>query len=194
MSHAQKSIVSGEINGIKNDTLTIMFLPLKQGETPIIDQVVCKGGKLNYEVTLTATIPHLVRISNKQWDNRFSANTFPYKFECNDISFFINAGDKINFIAKPEPNGIYVKAHGNQLNEQRNELLKTIFPSQTQLNSACLKYANAKLTKDSLQIKKESEKVDKIISQINAETTGFIVKHPNWDISAEVLMGLPMYL
>ncbi len=46
-----------------------MILPLKQGETPIIDQAVCKDGKLNYEVTLVAQMPHLARISSKQWDN-----------------------------------------------------------------------------------------------------------------------------
>ncbi len=96
---------------------------------------------------------------------------------------------KINHFSSPLKKQFPIN---NQLNEQRNELLKILFPSQTQLNSACLKYANAKLTKDSLQIKKESEKVDKIISQINAETTGFIVKHPDWDYSVEALMRLPM--
>jgi len=191
ISHAQKSIVSGEIKGLKNDTLTIMFLPL-QGETPIIDQVVCKDGKLNYEATLVAPIPYLVRISNKQWDNWFSANPFPYIFEMSDINFFLNSGDKINFIAEPKPNGIFVQAFGNQINMQRNELLKTIFSLHTQFNSACFKYADAKKTQDSLLIKKEVESIEKIISEINTLTIDFIVKHPDWDYSAEVLMILPM--
>ncbi|HSO85354.1 MAG TPA: TlpA disulfide reductase family protein [Draconibacterium sp.] len=192
ISHAQKCDISGKIEGMKNDTLTIMFLPLKHGETPIIGQVVCKDGKLNYEVTLAAPIPHLVRISSKKWDNWFSANPYPFNFEMWDINFFLNSGDKINFIAEPNPNGIFVKTFGNQINEQRNELLKTIFPLQTQFNSACLKFAAAKLTKDSLQIKKEIETVEKIDFRINAITINFIVKHPDWDYSAEALMRLPM--
>ncbi len=189
---AQKCQISGEIKGLKNDTLTIMFLPLKQGETPIIDEVVCADGNLSYEVTLVAQIPHLVRISSKKWDNWFSANPFPYNFEMSDINFFLNSGDKINFIAEPKPNGIFVQAFGNRLNEQRNELLKTFYPLHTELNSALFKYADAKQTKDSLLIKKDIESIEKINSRINSETIGFIVKHPDWEISAEVLMGLPM--
>lgn len=192
ISQAQKCRISGEIKGMKNDTLTVMFLPLKHGETPIIDQVVCTGEKLYYEVTLVAPIPHLVRINRKKWDTAFSGNVHPYNFEMNDVSFFLNTGDKINFIAEPKPNGIFVQAFGNLINEQRNELLKTIFPLHTQFNLACLKFAAAKLTNDSLQIKKEIETVEKINFRINSETTDFIVKHPDWDYSAEVLMRLPM--
>jgi peroxiredoxin len=191
-SQAQKCKISGEIKGLKNDTLTIMFLPLKLGETPIIDEVICIDGKLHFEVTLVAPIPHLVRISSKEWNNRFSVNTFPYNFERRDISFFLNAGDKINFTAEPKPNGIYIQVHGNQINEQRNELLKILFPLHNELNSALLKYAGAKQTNDSLKIKKEVEIVEKINSLINSETIEFVVKHPDWEISAEVLMGLPM--
>ena len=192
ISPAQKCVITGKIEGLKNDTLTIMFLPLKQGETPIIGEVVCVDGHLNYEVTLVAPIPHLARISSRKWDALFSANTYPYNFEMSDINFFLNAGDKINFTADPKPNGIYLQALGNRLNEQRNELLKTLYPFHTELNSALFKYADAKLTKDSLQIKKDIETVEKINSRINSENIEFIVKHPDWEISAEVLMGLPM--
>lgn len=192
ISIAQKCQISGEINGIKNDTLTIMFLPLKHGETPIIDQVVCKDGKLHYEVTLVAPIPHLVRMSSKKWDNWFSANTFPYNFELWDINFYLNAGDKIIFTAEPKPNGIFVQAFGSQINEQRNELHKNLFPLFLEFNSACTKYAAVKLTKDSLLIKKEIVTVEKINSRINSGTIDFIVKHPDWDYSAEALMRLPM--
>ncbi len=184
-TQAQKIIVNGEIKGMKNnDTLSIMFLPLKQGETPIIDKVICVNGKLNYEVKLVAAMIHLVQISSKKWDTSFSVNTFPFNFEMNDINFFINSGDKINFKAEPDPNGIYLQAFGNKLNEQRNELLTKLYPLHKKLNSECFKYVETKKSSDSLQI-------NKTISQINTQTIDFIVKHPNWEISAEVLMGLP---
>ena len=45
-----------------------------------------------------------------------------------------------------------------------------------------------------MQIKKEIETVKKIKSRIHTETIEFIIKHPDLEISAEVLMGLPMDL
>lgn len=59
-----------------------------------------------------------------------------------------------NSTIEPKPNGIFVQAFGNQINKQRNELLKNIFPLQTQFNSACFKYADTKKSQDSLLIKK----------------------------------------
>jgi peroxiredoxin len=192
ISQAQKCKISGEIKGLKNDTLTIMFLPLKLGETPIIDEVICVDWKLHFEVTLVAQIPHLVRISSKKWDNWFSVNTFPYNFERDDISFLLNASDNINFTAEPKPSGIYIQVHGNQINEQRNELLKILFPLHNELNSALLKYVEAKQTNDSLLIKKEIESVEKINNRIYSGTIDFVQKHSDWEYSAEALMQLPM--
>ena len=191
ISIAQKCIVSGEIKGLKNDTLSIMFLPLKQGETPIIDQVVCVNGKMYYEVNLLAPLTHLVRISSKKWNSSFSVNTYPFNFEMTDINLFINSGDKINFKAEPDPNGIYLQAFGNKLNEQRNELLTKLYPLHKKLNSDCFKYVENKKLRDSLQTNKDIGFIEKIIAQINTQTIDFIVKHPDWEISAEVLMGLP---
>ena len=88
-SEAQKSFISGNIKGFTNDTLTIFCLPMKQGETPIMDKVVCTDGKLNYEVQLVAPILHLVRISSQKW-NALDMNTFPYSIEHGDINFFLN--------------------------------------------------------------------------------------------------------
>jgi peroxiredoxin len=70
--------------------------------------------------------------------------------------------------------------------------MKNIFHLQTQFNSACFKYADAKKNKDSLLIKKEVELIEKINSGINTVTIDFIVKYPDWDYSAEALMRLPM--
>ncbi len=189
---AQKCVISGQVKGMKNDTLTIMFLPLKTGEIPIIDKVVCVDGKLNYTLQLTAQMVHLVRISSKKWDKYFSADTFPYYFEMEDINFFLNGGDQIDFLAEPSFNGIYLQVHGTQINEQRNELLKKLYPLHLEFNSACLKYADAKKIQDSIAIKKGIESIEKINSQINSGTIDFILKNPDWEISAEVLMRLPV--
>lgn len=190
-SIAQKSFISGNIKGFKNDTLTIFCLPMKHGETPIIDKVVCVDGKVIYEVQLVAPILHLVRISSEKW-NTLNIDTHPYQIEHGDINFFLNPGDRINFTAEPGPNGIFCQAFGNPINEQRNEFTKKLFPIYIELNAHLLKYAKAKEEKDSLQVKKEVAQVEKIKVQIEKATISFIQKHPDWEISAEVLMGLPM--
>lgn len=189
---AQKSTVSGIIKGMKHDTITIMFLPLKQGETPIIDKVVCKNEKLNYEVQLVSPLPHLVRISSKKWETGFSGNTYPFHFERDDVNFFIKKGEQINFRAEPGPNGIFLLAFGSPINEQRNVLFKKLFPLYQKLNAACLKYVDSKKSQDSLKIKYNMLLPGKIIRRIESGTIGFIQKHPDWEISAEVLMTLPI--
>ena len=191
VSEAQKSFISGNIKGFKNDTLTIFCLPMETGETPIIDKIVCVDGKVNYEVQLVAPIVHLVRITSQKW-SALDVNTFPYQIEHGDINFFLNPGDRINFTAEPQSNGIYCQAFGNTINEQRNEFTKKLFPIYTEFNSQCLNYAKAKAGKDSLLIKKEVAQIEKIKDQIEKATISFIQKHPDWEISAEVLMGLPM--
>lgn len=188
VSEAQKTFISGSINGFKNDTLTIFCLPMKMGETPVIDQVICADGKVNYEVQLVAPILHLVRISSKKW-NSLNVDTHPYQVEHGDINFFLNPGDRVSFTAEPSANGIFCQAFGNPINEQRNEFTKKLFPIYTEFNSHCLKYA--KDEKDSLLVKKEVAQIEKIKDQIEKATISFIQKHPDWEISAEVLMGLP---
>jgi len=190
-SEAQKSFISGNIKGFKNDTLTIFCLPMKMGETPIIDKVICVEGKVKYEVQLAAPILHLVRISSERW-NTLNIDTHPYQIEHGDINFFLNQGDHINFTAEPGANGIYCQAFGNPINEQRNEFTKKLFPIYIELNAHCLKYAKAKDGKDSLQVKKEVTQIEKIKDHIEKATISFIQKHPDWEISAEVLMGLPV--
>ncbi len=190
-SEAQKTFISGSIKGFKNDTLTIFCLPMKMGETPIIDKIVCVDGNVNYEVQLVAPIVHLVRITSPKW-NALNVNTFPYLIELGDINFFINSGDRINFTAEPGPNGIFCQVFGNPINEQRNEFTKKLFPIYTEFNSHCLNYAKDKDGKDSLLVKKEVAQIEKIKDQIEKATISFIQKHPDWEISAEVLMGLPM--
>lgn len=187
----QKSFVSGTIEGITNDTLTIFFLPLKQGETPVMDKVICKDGKVNYEVQLVSPLLHLVRISSKEWNRKFSVNAFPYNLEREDINFFILSGEQIRFTAKPETYAIYLQAYGNTLNEQRNELLEKLYPLHSELNAACLKYAEAKGVKDSALINEGIQSIESINKRIHKRTIEFILKHPDWDISAEVLMTLP---
>ena len=190
-SEAQKSFISGNIKGFKNDTLTIFCLPMKTGETPIIDKIVCVDGKVHYEVQLVAPIVHLVRIASQKW-SALDVNTFPYGIEHGDINFFLNSGDHINFTVEPSPNGIFCQAFGNPISEQRNEFTEKLFPIYTEFNSHCLKYAKARDEKDSLQVKKEVAQIEKIKDQIEKATISFIQKHPDWEISAEVLMGLPM--
>ncbi len=191
VSVAQKSFISGNIKGFKNDTLTIFCLPMKMGETPIIDKVICVEGKVKYEVQLVAPILHLVRISSERW-NTLNIDTHPYQIEYGDINFFITSGDKITFTAEPGPNGIFCQAFGNPINEQRNEFTKKLFPIYTEFNSHCLNYAKAKEKKDSLQVKNEIAQIENMKDQIEKATISFIQKHPDWEISAEVLMGLPM--
>jgi thiol-disulfide isomerase/thioredoxin len=191
VSGAQKTFISGNIKGFKNDTLTIFCLPMKMGETPIIDKIVCVDGKVNYEVQLVAPILHLVRITSQKW-NALNVDTHPYQVEHSDINFFLNPGDRVSFTAEPGSNGIFCKAYGNPINEQRNEFTKKLFPIYTDFNSHCLIYAKVKAGKDSLQVKKEVEQIEKIKDQIEKATISFIQKHPDWEISAEVLMGLPM--
>lgn len=186
---AQKSYVSGTIKGFKNDTLSIMFLRI--GETPIIDQVICRNEKLTYEVQLNSPLPYFVRITCKSWGNRFSGNAYPFQFEMDDINFFLQKGEQIKFTAEPGPNGIFLQVFGSPVNEQRNEILKKLFPLHQELNAACMKYANSKKLQDSLQTKKNSLLPEKITKQISSQTIDFILKHPDWEISAEVLMGLP---
>ena len=189
---AQKSTVSGIIKGMKHDTLTIMFLPFKQGETPIIDKVICKNEKLNYEVQLVSPLPHLVRISSKKWEAKFSENAYPFDFVCDDINFIILKGETINFTAELGPNGIFMQAFGSPINEQRNEIFKKLYPLYQKLNVACLKYVDSKKSQDSLKIKYNMLLPGKITRRIESETIGFIQKHPDWEISAEVLMTLPI--
>lgn len=189
-SEAQKTFISGNIKGFKNDTLAIFCLPMKMGETPIIDKIVCVDGKVNYEVQLVAPIVHLVRISSKKW-NALNVDTHPYQVEHGDINFFLNPGDRVSFTAEQSANGIFCQAFGNPINEQRNEFTKKLFPIYTEFNSHCLKYAKDKDEKDSLLVKKEVAQIEKIKDQIEMATISFIQKHPDWEISAEVLMGLP---
>jgi thiol-disulfide isomerase/thioredoxin len=190
-SKAQKSFISGNIKGFKNDTLTIFFLPLKKGETPIMDKVICVEGKVNYEVQLVAPMMHLVRITSQRW-NALNVDSFPFLIEHRDIYFFLNPGDRINFTAEPGPNGIMCQILGNQINQQWNEYTKMLFPTYTEFNSHCLKYAKAKQERDSLLVKNEIAQIEKIKGQIEQRTISFIQKHPDWEISAEVLMSLPM--
>ncbi len=187
---AQKSSVSGVIKGFENDTLTIYFLPMKMNETPIIDQVVCKEGKLNYEVQLVSPLLHLVRISSKKW-SAFEVDTHPYLAEHSDINFFLQPGDRIDFTAEPRLAGIYCQAFGNQINEQRNEFTKLLFPYHADFNQHCLKFAAAKKDKDSLLLKNETERIEQFKKLIQQKTISFIQMHPDWEVSAEVLMGLP---
>jgi peroxiredoxin len=189
VSVAQNSFISGNIKGFKNDTLAIYIL--KIGETPIIDQVVCVDGKLNYEARLVDPLMYFVRISSQKW-NALNVNTFPYSIEHGDINFFITSRDKIIFTAEPGPNGIFCQAFGNPINEQRNEFTKKLFPIYTEFNAHCLNYAKAKDGKDSLLLKKEVASIERAKDQIQKATISFIQKHPDWEISAEVLMGLPM--
>jgi peroxiredoxin len=190
ISEAQKSYVSGVINGIGNDTLTIFFLPMKMSETPIIDQVICKNGKVNYEVQLVSSLLHLVRISSKKW-SAFEVDTHPYRVEHSDINFFLQPGDRINFTAETRPTGVYCQAFGNPINEQQNEFTKSLFPFHAEFNQHCLNYADAKKSKDSLLLKNETVKIELLKKQIQQKTISFIQKHPDWEISAEVLMVLP---
>ena len=81
---------------------------------------------------------------------------------------------------------------GNQINEQRNEFTKLLFPTYAEFNSHCLKYAKASQEQDSLSVKSEIAQIEKIKGQIEQKTISFIQKHPDWEISAEVLMGLPI--
>ena len=186
---AQKSLIYGAIKGFENDTLTIFCLPMETGETPIIDQVVCVNGKVNYEVQLVVPIVHLVRITSQKW-NALDVNTFPYLIEHGDINFFLNPGDRITFTAEPGSNGIFCQVFGNPINQQRNEFTKLLFPTYTEFNSHCLKYAKAKQERDSLLVKNKIAKIEKIKGQIEQKTISFIQKYPDWKISAEVLMGL----
>ncbi|HET6557982.1 MAG TPA: TlpA disulfide reductase family protein [Prolixibacteraceae bacterium] len=190
ITEGQKSSVSGTIEGITNDTLTIFFLPLK-GNDLVIDKVICKNGKVNYEVQLISHFPHLVRIESNEWVKKFSVNAFPYYLEREDINFYIHSGEHIRFTARPETNAIYLQAYGNSINEQRNELLETHYPLYSELNAAFLKFAKAKVEKDSLHINEGIQSLESINQKINKGTIEFILKHPDWDISADMLMHLP---
>ena len=86
--------------------------------------------------------------------------------------------------------GIYCQAFGNPINEQRNEFTKLLFPFHSEFNQHCLNYADAKKEKDSLLLKNETVKIELLKKQIQQKTISFIQKHPDWEISAEVLMGL----
>lgn len=191
ITEVQKSSVSGTIEGITNDTLTIFFLPLKQGETLVIDKVICKDGKVNHEVQLNSPFPYLVRINTNEWDKNFSVNAFPYYPERVDIDFYIHSGEHIRFTARPETNAIYLQAYGNSINEQRNELLETHYPLYSELNAACFKFAKAKVEKDSLHINDGIQSLESIKQKISKGTIEFILKHPDWDLSADMLMTLP---
>lgn len=163
---------------------------MKMSETPIMDKIVCRNGKVNYEVQLVSPLLHLVRIASKKW-SAFDVDTHPYLVEHGDINFFLHSGDRINFTADPRPTGIYYQAFGNPINEQRNEFTKLLFPYHADFNQHCLKYAVAKKDKASLLLKNETESIEQLKKLIQKKTISFIQKHPDWEISAEVLMGLP---
>ena len=188
--YSKTTRISGVISEAGNDTLTVVYLPLKQGETPIMDYIVCQKGHFSNKIEFQSPLIHLVRISSNKW-KLDSLNTFPYELFQTDIYFFIRGGESLHINSKLEDNIISTSVEGSKLSKQFTGYQKLLASDHKLYNTLCNAYAIAKEKKDSILIKKSENRLKEISNTIHEKTVHFIEQHPDWEYSAELIPGLP---
>ena len=190
VSTAQESFIKGSINGIKNADLQIMILPLKLGETPIMDKIQCIDGKFEYKIKFNKNMWHLVRISSNEFNSVFgNEKSSSEKLKNREITFFIYPNDKVSIIANIAVFGINYQVLGNEINKQRNQFALQLFPLEEEFNK--LTISIEKNVSDNEKSKEFKNQISLINHKLESIQLKLIVEHPDWIYSAETIAGFP---
>ncbi|SFF55699.1 TlpA family protein disulfide reductase [Sunxiuqinia elliptica] len=179
VSKAQKTTISGEIQGIEQASINLLVLPLKLGEKPIFKKVDCMDGRFECSIDFESNMWHLVRMNSNQFTAAFGEEkSSDKKLENRELLFFIRPGDKIAIKAKLGEYGINYQVYGNEISEQRNQVAQRLFALKEEYNKLILRQDTG------LRLRHQQEQIEQVMLEI-------IVEHPNWICSAEMLAGFP---
>ncbi len=187
---SQESSLKGSINGIENADLQIMLLPLKLGETPIMDKIQCIDGSFEYLIKFNQYMWHLVRINSPEFNDIFGAEkSSNQKLKNREIVFFIHPSDKLEVKAKIDNYGINYQVFGNNINIQRNQFTQKLFPLEEEFNR--LTILLDKLNSSDAKIKETETQIKSINSKLDSIRLEMIGEHLDWVYSAQTLAGFP---
>ena len=187
---SQESSIKGSINGIKNADLQIMVLPLKLGETPIVDKIQCIDGKFEYQIKFNLNMWHLVRINSSEFNDIFGEEkSSNQKLKNREIVFFIHPNDKLEVKAKIDNYGINYQVFGNEINIQRNQFVQELFPFDEEFNR--LTILMDKSSPNDKNFKETENQIKSIKLKLDSILLKMISAHPDWLYSAETLAEFP---
>jgi len=113
-SYAQKGSFSGKIEGIDNAEISVLVLPLKLGESPLMKNIHCENGKFECEIEYKLNMWHLVRLNSKVFHTFFGDEKVPVEgLKNREIIFFIYPGDELTIYGRTGKYGIDCKMSGN---------------------------------------------------------------------------------
>ena len=172
-----RNLISGHIEGLTNDTITLKTLTLSDYKT-YTDTLVAKNGKIAYlsphnEAAIYTFMP-------AQGTHKFEGGTRRFN-SCSDINLFRINGEKVRFKARMD--SIFVTAftaHGSQINEDWNKIHSHINPLITK--AALLQFEN-------LPYEEFEREHTKINNEIIAYSQEYIRQHPDRLISANLIIG-----
>ncbi len=188
--NAQEKTFQGKINGIDSAEINVSVLPLKEGETPIFENIQCVQGKFECTVNFNLDMWHLVRLNSKDFNTVFGREkSSTHKLKNRGIFFFIRPKDHISIIANIGEYGINYQVLGNDISTQRNIVTKKLFPLEEKYNGLTIQ--KEKVAKENEKSKKLEKQIRVINEQIDSISLNSIIKHPDWIYSAEMLAGFP---
>lgn len=189
-SNAQEAAFQGQIHGIDSTEISVMILPLKQGEIPILKKINCAQGKFECTIKFDLNMWHLVRLNSTDFHAVFGKDkSSKQKLKNREIIFFIQPNDHLSISAEIRDYGIGYQIVGNELNKQRNLFAKSIFSLEEEFNR--LTISNEK-TKEKDGMNKEIEDQISLVNiKMDSIVLKTIVEHPDWIYSAEKLAGFP---
>ena len=187
---SQESSINGSISGIKNADLQIMVLPLKLGETPIVDKIQSIDGKFEYQVKFNQNMWHLVRINSSEFNDIFGEEkSSNQKLKNREIVFFIHPNENLEVKAKIDNYGINYQVIGNDINVQKNQFAQKLFPLEEEFNR--LTILMDKFNPNDLKFKEIENQIKSVNIKQDSLRLKMIGSHLDWLYSAETLAGFP---
>lgn len=190
--YAQEVTFTGEISGLKNDTIHVLGLPLKLGETPIFDVIECVNGNFESSIGFNLNMWHLFKLRIDTINDVFGNEKLSsFKLKNREILFFMKPGDQISISANIAEYGINYQVYGNDISIQRNEVAKQLFPLEEKYNQLVILIEKLESSDQSKEFKDLNDKLQSVSEQISKLELEYIVKHPDWINSAVMIPDFP---
>jgi len=188
--NAQETTFHGKIAGIDSAQISVLVLPLKKGEIPIVDKIQCVHGEFDCRIKLNLNMWHLVKLRSSAFNSVFGKEkTSSQKLKNREIIFFIQPKDKVSISAKIGEYGLNYQITGNEISVQRNEFKKKLYSLEEQNNRLII--LRDKSEKENPNAKELADKLSSINDQISHIELATIAQHPDWNNSAVRLADYP---
>lgn len=188
----KKTIISGQINGLSNDTIITITYPLgNQPDHIKPDTIIAKNGKFTYEPDLVN--PQIIQFVPLQTipttrDSKLISGLLI--LPSYTIELFVSPGENIGILAKLNPITIDYQVSGSSFNARYAKLKDEWKPLQIDYVENSLKelFLTSLTDEQRASIKQENKKIQRALDSIPKD---YVVKHPNDSLSAFLALTNP---